>query len=222
MVHDGPLRAGRAVSDGVRHTVNDWCCWRVLSAVRRKTILILAGLAAAGVAATQWLPSPQPPSAERRMEPAQRGEAAKPAPVVAALPEREPLPKPAGQPFRPQSWEAPAPKVAPQSIEPLRTPVPYRVAGTVTYATGPEIVLVKGNRVVVVREGDTLEDGYKVDEVGPDHVTLVYLPAGTVERLPLASASDAPVSAAAGASQAPLAPSPLLPPLPPPLPVLQR
>ena len=155
------------------------------------------------------------------MEPAQRSEAAKPAPV-AALPARDPLPRPAGQPFRAQSWEPPAPKVAPQSIEPLRAPVPYRVAGTVTYATVPEIVLVKGNRVVVVREGDTLEDGYKVDEVGPDHVTLVYLPSGTVERLPLASAREAPVSAAAGGSQPPLEPAPVLPPLPPLVPALQR
>jgi hypothetical protein len=184
--------------------------------VSRKKLLVLAVLAAAGVAASQWLPSPQSPSADRRMDPPQRSESsgAKPAPV-AALPARDPLPKPAGQPFRPQSWEAPAPKAAPQSIEPLRASVPYRVAGTVTYAAGPEIVLVKGNRVLVVREGDTLEDGYKVDEVGPDHVTLVYLPSGAVERLPVASSRDAPVSAAAGASPAPSAPSPVLPPLPP-------
>jgi hypothetical protein len=183
--------------------------------VTRKRLAILVVLGAAAIAASQWLPSPQSPSANRLMDAPRHSEAAKPAPV-AALPRREPLGKPAGQPFRAQSWELPAPKAAAQSVAPLRPPVPYRVAGTVTYAAMPEIVLVKGNRVVLVREGDTLDDGYKVDEVGPDHVTLVYLPSGSVERLPVAS-RDAPASAAAGASPQPLAPAPL-----PALPPLQR
>jgi len=48
-----------------------------------------------------------------------------------------------------------------------------------------QIVLAKGDAVFTVREGDTLEDGYHVVAIGRDHVTLLYLPLGVQETLPM-------------------------------------
>lgn len=83
--------------------------------------------------------------------------------------------------------------------------MPYRVAGTVVHDGASHLVLAKGDRVLIVRAGDVLEDGYRVDSIGADSVTLVYLPLGLPEHLPLASISGAAhaESAASGATAKP-------------------
>jgi hypothetical protein len=63
--------------------------------------------------------------------------------------------------------------------------MPYRVAGKVLLEGPPQIVLSKGNSIVTVREGDTLEDGYRVEAIHRDHVTLLYLPLRVREDLPV-------------------------------------
>jgi hypothetical protein len=200
--------------------VNDSVRRAVLFAVRRKRILLPLVIAAGAAGAMQWFaPSDSLPSAERRMEVQGGSDTSKvaAAPVLPpVLPPRETLARPFGQPFRPLSWEPPVAKGASTSTGPSRPSMPYRVAGTVTYEAGPEIVLAKGNTVVMVREGDMLEDGYRVDAVGPDHVELVFVPSGIVERLPIATATETPSTAAAGGSPPPVSPLPFyVPPLPP-------
>jgi hypothetical protein len=111
-----------------------------------------------------------------------------------------------------------AQKSAAAAGEAVRPSIPYRVAGSVTYGARSEVVLAKGNTVIAVREGDTLDDGYRVEEVAADHVALVYVPLGTVERLPLGADQSPPAtpSAAAGSSAMPEGTElPPLPPLPP-------
>ena len=191
--------------------------------MRKRTVLILVGVVAVAAIAAQWLPPSSSTPGRREASAQPRGDTAKGVREgpVASLPERSALPKPAGQPFRSQSWQPPAAKsVSGSSKEPTRPVAPYRVAGTVTYQAQPEIVLVKGNAVVIVREGDTLDDGYRVEAIGPDHVSLVYIPLGTVDRLPFAMDSVPAPSAAAGNSS-PLPPLPSPPPLPA-LPPLKR
>jgi hypothetical protein len=205
--------------------VNDWPAERVLTAVRKKVYLLL-GILAASVVGGQWLGPSRPESPDGSPATVARPEGQKVgAASVPSLPPREQLARQAGQPFRPLSWEPPARNaVAGHATEPLRPVAPYRVAGTVTYDAEPEIVLVKGNRVVIVRQGDTLEDGYRVDTVAADHVSLLYVPSGTVEHLPLATGAEilaglqSGPSAAAGGTSATTRPSlppvPLLPALP--------
>jgi hypothetical protein len=65
--------------------------------------------------------------------------------------------------------------------------MPYRVAGKLVQENRSQIVLAKGDAVFPVREGDTLEDGYRVVAIGRDHVTLLYLPLGMRETVPLSS-----------------------------------
>ena len=132
---------------------------------------------------------------------------------IAALPARE-LPgeprgilmvTPAPEPARPVAAEAPV-----RPVKPAAPPMPYRVAGRLFDVSGGDVLLAKGDRVLAVRVGDILEDLYRVESIRSDAVTLVYLPLGTPENLPIAPLLVTPPSAAPGAeaSTTPAAGSP--------------
>jgi hypothetical protein len=77
--------------------------------------------------------------------------------------------------------------------------MPYRVAGRVVHDGIAHVVLAKDDRVITVRPGDTLEDGYRVQSIGAEGVSLVYLPLGVAQTLPAPVAlgpAAAPVAAA--------------------------
>lgn len=123
---------------------------------------------------------------------------------LASLPAREPISPPRGELFGPPSWVAP-----PQASErraprkPVAPPAPYRVAGQITEKGETRVVLARGDRVFFVREGDTLEGGYRVESIEPQAVTLVYLPLAARERLLVSGAALAldPAASAAGATR---------------------
>jgi len=77
--------------------------------------------------------------------------------------------------------------------------MPYRVAGKVFLEGLPQIVLAKGDSIVTVREGDTLEDGYRVEAIHREHLTLLYLPLGVRQDVPVTwtFTIDAPLAEAA-------------------------
>jgi hypothetical protein len=50
------------------------------------------------------------------------------------------------------------------------------------------VVLAREERVMTVREGDKLDEEYRVESIRPDGVTLVYLPLGAREELPVLGA----------------------------------
>jgi hypothetical protein len=120
----------------------------------------------------------------------------------ATLPSRETIGKPKGELFGSRSWEpparpraaakaaaAPAAPVAPEPVAaPAPPPNPYRVAGQVLHDGTAQVVLAKGDRVVTVREGQVLEDGYRVEAIKPDGVTLVYTALDARQHLPAATA----------------------------------
>ena len=71
--------------------------------------------------------------------------------------------------------------------------MPYRVAGQVIHDGPPRVVLARDDRVFFVREGDTLDGGYRVESIKSDAVTLVYTPLDERQKLPVASALQVPV-----------------------------
>ena len=118
---------------------------------------------------------------------------------LAALPSRDAISRGAGDPFSARSWAPPPPKktaappvvIAPEPPPPPSPPpMPYRVAGRVLQQGVPHIVLAKGDRVFTVRQGDVLDDGYRVDSVSADAVTLVYTPLNVPQQLAIASSID--------------------------------
>jgi hypothetical protein len=148
--------------------------WFVLTAVSAVLLLSLA-------------PS-QRPSPQAAPQSSAEGAARAPvAPRLAALPVREPFAPQHGELFGQASWTQPqAAASAGRRAAPSRhsmPAMPYRVAGQVIGESGMRVVLAKADRVYEVREGDTLEDGYRVESIKPDAVTLLYLPLARREQL---------------------------------------
>jgi hypothetical protein len=160
--------------------------------VRKKRILGWAVLIGGAVAATVFAPLPQEdaallPASSGSDSPAVRSEPAGDKGLIAQLPAREAMGRRRGELFPSQSW-APPPRPAPAAADlpppaPTPPPMPYRVAGGVVHDGVAHVVLAKGDRVLTVRQGDTLDDGYRVDAIGPQGVTLVYLPLNAPQQL---------------------------------------
>jgi hypothetical protein len=125
----------------------------------------------------------------------------------AALPAREPLGQLRGELFmaRPSAPPAPAAAVRAAPVAPSAPPIPYRVAGRVWHDGASEVVLAKGDRVYQVRQGEDLDDGYRVTAVSNDEVTLLYVPLGLKQSLPIVSTLD-PDAAPAPQASAPAGP----------------
>jgi hypothetical protein len=139
-----------------------------------------------------------------------RGEFAKgeapPAETKLALPPREGLSRPSRDlfasntlPVREPARKPPVAAKAEPEIPPapVAPPVPYRVAGQVVHDGPVQVVLARDDRVYLVREGDTLEGGYRVESIRPDRVTLVYTPLEHRHHLAAASSLEAPQTAEA-------------------------
>lgn len=78
--------------------------------------------------------------------------------------------------------------------------MPYRVAGEVVHDGARHLVLARGDTVHVVREGASLEGGYRVESIRPDRVTLLYEPLGTRAYLAMPGADTPPLQVAAAAT----------------------
>ncbi len=156
---------------------------------RRRIIAWCVAAAAGAVVLEQLAPSlASSPSAPAPREAAAAAPASPSLEGLASLPARQPIAPSQGELFGPRSWEAPAAEAAGRSATRRAPPVPYRVAGQATYADGMRVVLAKEGRVFFVREGDTIEGGYRVQSIKPDAVTLVYLPLGVPARLKVSGA----------------------------------
>jgi len=154
--------------------------------VRLSALLTAGGAAAAALSWAFLNPSPNDAGETRRGGDAGAGAPPAAAPRLSALPEREALGKPQGEPFAPRSWVPAAPKAAPKvAAPPAPPPMPYRSAGRVVREGVAQALLARGDTVFAVREGDTLEGGYRVETIAADHITLVYLPLGTRDRIEL-------------------------------------
>lgn len=163
----------------------------------RRKLLVGVAVVAAALAGARWLPLPAQFSASAPPAATKAPSAESPADVKAherfdALPARAPLGQPHGAlfaaPAPPPKPPAPAPVA---EAKPVPPPMPYRVAGTMVHGGVSKVVLAKGDRVLTVEEGDTLEGGYRVDGIGPEEITLVYVPLDLRERLSLASGAVA-------------------------------
>jgi hypothetical protein len=157
--------------------------------LRKKRIvgwLVVAGVGAAALGILLPASAPQPDSAPAQKSQS-RNEGQPAQGRLAALPEREAIGKPRGELFGLHSWMPPKPAVRAGPVAapaPTAPPMPYRLAGQVVHDGAAQVVLVRDDRVMTVREGDTLDDNYRVESIQPDGVTLVYVPLGVREQLP--------------------------------------
>lgn len=136
-------------------------------------------------------------------------------PLATQLPTRQPIGRQRGDPFSPRSWAPPQQQQAQQAAAPQPPPNPYRFAGTVQHDGKRKVFLMAGNRVVEAKEGELLEEGFRVKSVTSDVVTLIYeqIPDTPVTIKLAFSETPAPTAAASAARGGTIAP--LVPPSPP-------
>lgn len=65
--------------------------------------------------------------------------------------------------------------------------MPYRFAGALVQDGKLQVLLETGDTVITVREGETIDGGYRVDSIGEDQITLTYLPLKKKEVVPFFS-----------------------------------
>jgi hypothetical protein len=115
---------------------------------------------------------------------------------IGELPSRQPIGRQRGDIFATRSW-APPPSAPPQPAAPAPPPNPYRFAGTVHHDGQRKVFLAMGDRIFEAKEGEMLEQNFRVQSVAADAVTLVYVPLEMPVTMALAF-QDAPPAAAAG------------------------
>ena len=185
---------------------------------KSKVIGWIVLLAAVGAAAT-FAPAPQREQAAAPAAPARassdlvRGKDAAAPGRFEALPARESLGATRGELFSARSWTPPAAPAAAAagptvSTPPAPPPMPYRVAGQVMHDGSAHIVLARGDAVLVVREGEVLDGGYRVEAIRSDRVTLLYEPLGTRNDLPIVGVEIPPAATASAPAATPVAQSP--------------
>lgn len=85
-----------------------------------------------------------------------------------------------GNVFGVTSWYVPPPPPPPVKPPPppppTAPPMPFSYLGLYEDAPKKVIMLVKGDRVYTVSEGDVIENTYRVDQVSPGTVEMTYLP----------------------------------------------
>jgi hypothetical protein len=136
------------------------------------------------------------------------------------LPDRRPLGEPRtdlfGSPPPPRTSAVVAAGPPPAPVAPAN---PYKFAGRLVRDGRAEFFLSRGDSVLAVRQGETIEGGYRVEAIGEEQITLMYLPLGKKETIPVYS-SLPPAVAGAQARPAPAQAASLAKPVPvPPQPV---
>jgi len=178
--------------------------------MRNKRLFALLILAAAAAGAALFLPAPK--EKELVEEKNVWRPAVQPAgDAFAQLPARETMGRQGGELFSSQSWMAPAAPVAVEVAAPVKPALPlmpYRVAGQVVQDGSTHVILARGDAVLTVREGDTLEGGYRVEAIRPDRVTLLYLPLDARQELLTSSLLTIDHVTPPTASAPPAAPAP--------------
>ena len=107
------------------------------------------------------------------------------------LPDRSPLGESRTGLFTSHSWQSPASRsaaiVAGSPVTPGPPPMPYRFAGTLVQDGKLQVLLAKGDALIPVQEGETIDGGYRVESIGEDQITLTYLPLKKKEVIPFFS-----------------------------------
>lgn len=134
----------------------------------------------------QAMPRSARPAAEAPQAPAQ----------ALALPVAEaPAVVPGDDLFASQSWyvappPAPVMAAAPPAppAKPKAPPLPFKFIGKLDDRQHLQVFLLRGEQVLVVREGDLIDKTYKVQRIDPERMTLVYLPLDIAQTLAVGSA----------------------------------
>ncbi|MEE1888621.1 hypothetical protein [Pseudomonas carassii] len=125
-----------------------------------------------------------------------RSHAASTVPVGAGLP-RDEAASPSRDLFPSQQWTPPQalatvteqPVItAPVAAAPTAPTLPFRFIGRMGERDDLQIFLQSGDKLYVVRQGDVIDDTYRLDHVSATELSLVYLPLHQPQTLSVGSA----------------------------------
>jgi hypothetical protein len=183
-----------------------------MRASKRKVVLFTTLAAVVAVVLLNSTHKTAPSPAARPVSTPQPGEAvaaqlaAKIDAKPLALPERPALGEPAGALFASPSRQASAAKAAAAPAAPSPPPLPYRFAGRVVRDGMVQLFLAKGDIAIPINPGKILDDTYRVEAIGEDRITLVYLPLNHRESIALRhtphTAAPGPIASADGQNEA--------------------
>ena len=84
--------------------------------------------------------------------------------------------------FPRQSWLPPAPPVPPPP-KPVAPPLPFQYRGSLLDDGKLTIFLAQQMRQIIAREGDVIDNTYRVDGISPQSVAFTYLPLNEKQQL---------------------------------------
>ena len=99
----------------------------------------------------------------------------------------QPEPEKIANVFGATSWYVPPPPPPPPPPGPLPAPtappVPFTYLGLYEDAPMRVVILIKGEQMYTVSEGEVIEDTYRIEHFVPGRVELTYLPLNTKQTL---------------------------------------
>jgi hypothetical protein len=92
--------------------------------------------------------------------------------------------------FAPATWAPPPPKPTPPPAAPppVAPPLPFTFVGKRREGADWEVFLGRGEQTLVVRQQQTIDNLYRIDEIKPPTMTVTYLPLGERQTLAIGAA----------------------------------
>ncbi len=160
----------------------------------RKRMAALLLILTAGAAIVSWL-SPfgdprAPVGAQGGIVSRTEGEERMRAASAVEIPPRPTFGEARSDAFAPRQWAPAAPAAKHTPPPPAAPPMPYRYAGKVVHDGTEQLMLSKGDTVLPVRIGETLEGGYRVESFDSRWISLRHLPSGLLQLIAVDSVLD--------------------------------
>jgi hypothetical protein len=170
--------------------------------IRSRTAVLLAVLAAiAGFVAVDAAKDEpvvaieRPTSGPEANAQPQGQEPATPTQEAFVVPQRQGLTTSESLLFESQTWQPPPPPPPPQvkvkpepPPPPTAPPLPYTYAGRLVHDGQLSLLIAKGDEVIAIREGQTLDGVYRVESITDKQITMVYLPLDQKQTIPVLTA----------------------------------
>jgi hypothetical protein len=89
---------------------------------------------------------------------------------------RAPFPDAPADPFAARSWAPPVVEKPAAPAAPVAPPLPYTYFGRMTEDGTLYVFLQRGERSYTAKAGDMLDPQYRVDNITPNAIMIIYLP----------------------------------------------
>lgn len=98
--------------------------------------------------------------------------------IAQALPPRAPLPESVVDPFLATGRSAPQGAPSRAAAATPAPPLPFRFVGRVTQQGATQVYVARGAKLFQVRQGDVLDNEYRVEALAPGEIAFVHLRSG--------------------------------------------